>query len=93
MLGQEFEVEYHITDPGSDDENLTFIYGSQIVMINYLNNPPNSDLYPSPEVNPRDIYGSMILIYKGVGTLVLHVEDDDNIRMGVAQSSDSITLA
>jgi hypothetical protein len=43
----------------------------------YLNNPPNPDPYPSPEVNPRDIMDTIILIYEGPGTLMITVEDDD----------------
>jgi len=65
FIGLPFEITSHITDPGSDDLNLTFAYGSQTVTVTYLNNPPNPDPYPSPGVNPRDI-------------VMLHVEDDDS---------------
>jgi outer membrane protein assembly factor BamB len=92
LNGLPFEITSHITDPGSDDETLGYEYGSQIVTIDYLNNPPNPDPFPSPEVNPRDILDTTTLIYEGPGTIVLVVKDDDNIRLGIGQGSDSIDL-
>jgi PKD repeat protein len=92
LIGWEFEVDYHVTDPGSDDEILTFIYGSQNVDVTHLSNPPNPDPFPSPEVNPRDIIGTTNLVYEGAGTMDLVVKDDDNIRLGVGEGSDSIEL-
>jgi outer membrane protein assembly factor BamB len=92
LIGHEFEVISHITDPGSDDDILIYTYGSQIVNVTYLNNPPNLDLYPSPEVNSRDIMDTRTLIYEGPGTVTLVVIDDDNIRLGVGQGSDSIDV-
>jgi len=77
FIGLPFEITSHITDPGSDDETLTFTYGSQVVTITYLNNPPNPDPYPSPEVKPVDIIDTTTLVYEGPGTLSLFVEDDD----------------
>jgi outer membrane protein assembly factor BamB len=77
LSGLPFEITSHITDPGSDDETLTYTYGSQIVTVEYLNNPPNPDPYPSPEVNPRDIIDATILVYEGPQTIILVVEDDD----------------
>jgi PKD repeat protein len=77
LIGWEFDVEYHVTDPGSDDEILTFSYGSQNVMVTHLCNPPNPDPYPSPEIDPRDIFGTATLVYEGAGTIILDVEDDD----------------
>jgi hypothetical protein len=77
LTGWEFEVDYHVTDPGSDDETLTFTYGSQNEITTHLNAPPNPDPYPSPEVNPRDILRTKNLIYEGPGTLTVKVEDDD----------------
>jgi hypothetical protein len=47
LIGHAFEITSHITDPGSDDEILTYTYGSQTVTDTYLNNPPNPDPYPS----------------------------------------------
>jgi hypothetical protein len=72
-----FEIISHITNLGSDDETLTFTYGSQTVTVTHLNNPPYSDPYPSPEVNQRDIMDTTILIYEGPGTITLVVKDDD----------------
>lgn len=92
LIGWKFKVDYHVIDPGSDDEILTFTYGSQNVEITHLNNPPNPDPYPSPEVNPRDIYGITTLVYEGPGALTLEVKDDDNIRLGFGEGIDTIDL-
>jgi hypothetical protein len=77
FIGLPFEITAHVTDPGSDDIFLTYSYGSQNVTVAYLNNPPNPDPYPSPEVNPRDIIDSTHLLYEGPGTVLLTVTDDD----------------
>ncbi|UCE39517.1 MAG: hypothetical protein JSW00_01605 [Thermoplasmata archaeon] len=92
LIGCPFEVTSHITDPGSDDEILSFTYGSQIKTVTYLNNPPNPDPFPSPEINPMDITDTTTLIYEGPGTLILTVKDDDNLRLGLGQGMDSIGL-
>jgi outer membrane protein assembly factor BamB len=83
FIGLPFEITSHITDPGSDDEILTFIYGSQVKIVTYLNNPPNPDPYPSPEVKPMDIIDTITLFYEGPGTVMLMVEDDDG-GLGIA---------
>jgi outer membrane protein assembly factor BamB len=93
LSGLPFEITSLITDPGSDDETLTYTYGSQIITIEYLNNPPNPDPYPSPEVNPRDIIDTTTLIYDGPRTVTLMAKDDDNIRLGIGEGSDSIDIA
>jgi PKD repeat protein len=77
LIGCGFEVNYLVTDPGSDDEILTFTYGSQNVVVTHLNNPPTPDPYPSPEINPRDLHETTYLIYDGSGILSLKIEDDD----------------
>jgi len=77
LVGCAFKITSHITDPGSDDIHLTYTYGSQIVNVTHLNNPPNPDPYPSPEVKPVDIYDTTTLIYEGPGTIYLTVTDDD----------------
>jgi hypothetical protein len=77
LIGLPFEITSHVTDPGSDDETLIYSYGSQIVTKTYLNNPPNPDPYPSPEVNPVDLMDITILSFEGPGTLSLQVDDDD----------------
>jgi parallel beta-helix repeat protein len=92
FIGLPIEITSHITDPGSDDEYLTYTYGSQIVNKTYLNNPPNPDTYPSPEYNPRDIIDITFLIYEGIGTITMVAKDDDNIRLGIGQGSDSIEI-
>jgi outer membrane protein assembly factor BamB len=92
FIGLGFQITSHVTDPGSDDETLTYTYGSQIVTVDYLNNPPDLDPYPSPEVNPRDIMDITTLVYEGPGTITLVVKDDDNIRLGIGQGSDSFDI-
>jgi hypothetical protein len=92
LTGWEFEVAYHVTDPGSDDEVLTFTYGSQTKIVTYLNNPPDPDPFPSPEVNPKNIMAMVNLIYEGTGELTLNVRDDDNIRLTTSGESIEILL-
>ncbi len=92
FIGLPFEITSHITDPGSDDETLTFTYGSQVKTVTYLNNPPNPDPYPSPEVKPMDIKVTTTMVYEGSGTVTLVVKDDDNIRLRVGQGSDTINV-
>ncbi len=92
LIGHEFEIISHITDIGSDDTTLTFTYSSQVKTVTYLNNPPNPDPYPSPEVKPMDITDTTTLVYEGPGTMTLVVKDDDNIRLGIGQSTDSIDV-
>jgi len=92
FIGLGFEISSHVTDPGSDDETLTFTYGSQTVIVTHLNEPPNLDPYPSSEVNPRDISDTTTLVYEGPGTITLVVKDDDNIRLGMGQGSDSFDI-
>jgi len=77
FIGLPFKVVSHVIDLGSDDETLTYTYGSQILTVKYLNNPPNSDPYPSPEYQPRNIMDVVTLIYEGSGSIILSVEDDD----------------
>ena len=48
--------------------------------------------YPSPEINPMDIYGTANLVYEGAGIVILQVEDDDNLRMGIGSGTDSIEI-
>jgi outer membrane protein assembly factor BamB len=88
FIGLPFEITSHITDPGSDDETLTYTYGSQVKIVTYLNDPPNPDPYPSPEVDPVDITDTITLVYEGPGTVTLVVKDDDNIRLGVGDGTD-----
>jgi hypothetical protein len=77
FIGLPFEVRAHVEDPGSDDVVLSYSYGTQVVNVSYPNDPPDPDPLPSPEVNPRDIYDSTMLLYEGPGTLDLLVSDDD----------------
>jgi hypothetical protein len=77
LVGYPFEVAHHIMDPGSDDELLMFTYGSQNSDYTHLNNPPNPDPYPSPEINPVNFTSTINLIYEGSGTLSLTAVDDD----------------
>ncbi len=86
LIGCSFDVSYYIKDPGSDDETLTFIYGSQTLNVTFLNNPPNPDPYPSPDVNPVDLIDIRTLIYEGQGTLSLKGIDDDDGKSTVTIS-------
>jgi Tol biopolymer transport system component len=92
FIGLEFEITSHITDPGSDDELLSYTYSSQKVNVTYMNNPVHPDPYPSPEYNPRDIIDTTFLIFEGLGTVTLVVKDDDNIRLATGQGIDTINL-
>jgi hypothetical protein len=92
LKGWGFELNYHVTDPGSDDEILTFSYGSQNVVVTHLVNPPNPDPYTSPEIDPREIWGTATLIYEGSGTITLVAKDDDNVRLGVGGAMVSISI-
>jgi len=80
--GQTVSFTGHATDPGSDD--LTFEWTWEYApwcykSTTYLNEPPNSDGYPSPEINPRDVTDSASCQYgdNGVFTVTLTVTDDD----------------
>ncbi|UCG70113.1 MAG: PKD domain-containing protein [Thermoplasmata archaeon] len=88
LVGWPFEVAVHITDPGSDDEIITCIYDSQNFTATYLNDPPDADPDPSPEVNPRDIMDTITMVYEGAGIVTLIVDDDDGGTM-----TTNITLA
>jgi hypothetical protein len=92
FIGLPFEITSHITDPGSDDETLTFTYGSQVKTVTYLNNPPTPDPFPSSEVNPVNIMDTTSLVYEGLGTVTLVVKDDDNIRLGIGEGTDFKSL-
>ncbi|UCE38094.1 MAG: hypothetical protein JSW00_02315 [Thermoplasmata archaeon] len=94
LIGHPFEVTSDVSDPGSDDETITYTYGTQTVSKKYYNNAPTNtpDPYPSPEVNPVVLSDTTTLIYEGSGTLTLTVKDDDNFRLSTAGSSDSITI-
>jgi hypothetical protein len=78
LMGWNFELACHITDPGSDDEIVTCDYVSQNIITTFLNNPPTPDPYPSLEVNPVDITAAIPVSYEGPGILTLQVEDDDS---------------
>jgi hypothetical protein len=84
LEGHSFEVSTHVTDPGSDDLTFIYSYGSQVISKTYLNDPPDPDPYPSPQVNPRDIIDTTQIIYEGGGTLDLAVEDDDGGTMSLS---------
>lgn len=86
------EITSHFTDPGSDDETLILTYGSQTTTVTYLNNPPNQDPYPSPEVKPWDMIHTTTFYYEGPGTVVLVVKDDDNLRLGVGGGIDQFDV-
>ncbi|MCK5548201.1 MAG: PKD domain-containing protein [Thermoplasmata archaeon] len=81
--GDAVTFDVHATDPGSDD--LTFDWLWEYApwcdkSTTYLNNPPDPDPYPSPEVNPRNVTDSASCTYgdNGVFTVTLTVCDDDD---------------
>ncbi len=39
-----------------------------------------------------DIYGTANLVYEEAGIVILQVEDDDNLRMGIGSGTDSIEI-
>jgi PKD repeat protein len=55
--GNAVDFWVNATDPGSDDIHILYEWGdgSENETCIHLNNPPNPDPYPSPEVSPRDI--------------------------------------
>jgi PKD repeat protein len=82
------------TDPGSDD--LTFEWtweyrSSYDKTTTYLNNPPNPDPYPSPQINPCNITDSASCQFgdNGVFLVTLIVTDDDG---GVTTVNASVTV-
>lgn len=77
LIGSTFDIDCYITDPGSDDENITYSYGSQTGIITSLCDPPNFDQYPSIELAPRDFMDSITLYYESSKTINVQVEDDD----------------
>lgn len=57
-----------------DTCNITVL---NVKTVSYLNNPPNSGPYPSPEVNPVDIMDTITFVYEAPGTVILVVKDDN----------------
>lgn len=58
--GESVQFKGHSTDPGSDDLTLSWDWDDGLpspdAATTYLVNPPNLDPFPSPSVQPRDIY-------------------------------------
>jgi len=77
LVGKEFSVTTHVTDPGSDDIFLDYVYGTQTASATYYNDGVGPDPYPSPDVNPVDLYDVQTFVYDGVSDLDVTVEDDD----------------
>jgi uncharacterized protein YegL len=88
LIGCAFDVNLHVTDPGSDDEVIMCNYYSQNKKSESFCNPPLPDPYPSPEFDPRDLFETTQLIYEGPGALPVLVKDDDG-GLGLSE----VTLA
>lgn len=77
LLGCLFDVTTRVTDPGSDDIFLDYEYGTQTASASYLRNPPNTDPYPSPDVDPVDTTDVQMFAYEGAALLSVTANDDD----------------
>jgi len=77
LVGKEFSVTTHVTDPGSDDIFIDYAYGTQTASATYYNDGVGPDPYPSPDVNPVDLYDTQTFVYDGVSDLDVTVTDDD----------------
>ncbi|MFI5808257.1 M36 family metallopeptidase [Streptomyces sp. NPDC051561] len=79
--GEENTLSARVTDPGSDDETLTWSWGDRTpdTSETSLVNPPDPDPANSPGVQPRDIADTQQHAYKKpcVYDLGLGVRDDD----------------
>ena len=55
--GEDVTFTGHATDPGSDDLRLTWGWGDGTpdTVTDYLVNPPATDPFPSPSIQPRDV--------------------------------------
>ncbi len=82
-VGQSFALGGNVTDPGSDDLELTFDFdnGSAGSSQTFLNDPEvGPDPSPSPEINPRDVTASASHNYQNPGVYqpFLTATDDDS---------------
>lgn len=55
--GTNVDFKVHVTDPGSDDETVSWDWGDGTTPVPtaYLVNPPNADPAKSPSIQPRDV--------------------------------------
>jgi len=76
----------HVTDPGSDDIILKWIwgYGAPDEFSTYYNNGVSPDTYPSTDIHPRDITDVKSHTYgdNGAFTVTVFIRDDDSGSSG-----------
>lgn len=79
-VGELLTAGGNVTDPGSDDLLLTWVWGDgDATSTNYLVNPPSADPLPSPSLQPRNVDDTKSHPYTDACfyTLTLQARDDD----------------
>ena len=89
QIGDPLTFDANVTDPGSDDLDLTWDWddGTQSTA-QYLVNPPGADPDPSPDVDPRDVNDTQSHTWTDACFYVIELtaEDDDG-GMGADQAN------
>ncbi len=80
QIGDPVDFSADVTDPGSDDLHLEWDWDDgNTDLADYLVNPPNTDPFPSPDVDPRAITDEQTHAWSSacVFAVDLTVDDDD----------------